>query len=118
MGVRRGTQRSSGADPSGGGVGEPGACVAEWPGACAQGGLGLGLRKGSLPGGITGHLGHLGALLGLSKHHWPSRHSRGASWLGALCALCISAREEGPLWSSTRLQMLRVKWTGAGSEKG
>lgn len=90
--------------------------MAEWPGACAQGGLGL--WKGSLPGGITGHLGHPGALLGLPKHHWPSRHSQGASWLCALRTLCISAREEGPLWSSARLLMLRVKWTGAGSEKG
>ena len=108
----------SGADPSEGSGGEPGACVAEWPRVCAQGGLALGLWKGLLPGGITGHLGHLGALLGLPERHWPSCHSQGASWLSALCTLCISAREEGPLWSSARLLMLKVKWTGTGPEKG
>lgn len=88
--------------------------MAEWPGACAQGGLAPGLWKGPLPVGLTGHLGHLGALLGLTEHHWPSRHSQGTSWRHTLCT---SAREEGTLWSSAGLLMLRVEWTGAGSGK-
>lgn len=89
--------------------------MAEWPGASARGGLAPGLWKGPLPVSFTGHLGHLGALLGLTEHHWPSCHSQGTSRWHILCA---SAREEGTLWSSAGLLMLRVKRTEQVLERG